>query len=43
VLFRSKELPLGRGVVCMETSQLPMRFRELFAQAAAKNATAADL
>jgi hypothetical protein len=39
----AKELPLGRGVVCMETSQLPMRFRELFAQAAAKNATAADL
>jgi hypothetical protein len=39
----AKELPLGRGVVCMETAALPMRFRELFAQAAAKNASSGDL
>jgi hypothetical protein len=36
----SKELPLGRGVVCMDTNKLPAAFKDMFTQAAAANARA---
>ena len=37
----AKELPLGRGLVCLETRQLPNSFKDMFAQAASANAAVA--
>lgn len=33
--WMAKELPLGRGVVCLETERLPTVFKDMFASAAA--------
>ena len=38
----ARELPLGRGVVCLETRQLPVSFKDMFANAASANAVASS-